>query len=103
VGLSHPELAGREKDVEKALQDPDRIVPTTRRVGPSKDELGYEHDTVSDTIRVWVRHDAPNQILAGTTSGYISTGYVVNSSYCSQVGAPIYVKGSTLTGKEESK
>lgn len=96
-GVAHPEMLGRERDVEKALTDPDQIIPTTRRAGPSKDELGYDLQTASDTIRVWVRYDDPTQRFAGTTEGYISTSYVDNPLINSQIGMPIYVKGSTST------
>lgn len=84
----HPELAGREKEVAKAIQDPDLIRPSTK----TGKALAYDRVTSADTIRVIVYYNDPPAIKTGRTFGWIGTAYTDDPAYASQVGAPIYQK-----------
>lgn len=96
VGIPHPELAGREGDVEQAIQDPHRIVPSKRK-HKAENTLGFELDTAMDTVRVMVEYEDALTKITPATCGYVLTSYVVDPRINSQVGQPIYVKGASTT------
>jgi len=84
----HPELAGREIEVAKAIQDPEIIRPSTR----TGKAYAFERVTSTDTIRAIVYYDDALSIKSGSTFGWLGTAYPVDVAYSSQVGAPIYQK-----------
>jgi hypothetical protein len=84
----HPELAGREQDVAKAIQDPEIIRPSTK----TGKAFAFERVTTADTIRAIVYYDDQLNIKTGGTFGWVGTAYPVDTAYSSQVGAPIYQK-----------
>ncbi len=87
--VEHPELIGREGDVQKAIEDPDRVSPSTI-TGLA---FGLERDIASETIRAITYYDDPAYREAGATAGRLGTAYVVDTiNYSSRVGQPIYVK-----------
>jgi len=87
--VEHPELLGREADVKKAIEDPDRVSPSTK----TGQAFGLEKDIAAQTIRAITYYDDPIVREAGATKGQLGTAYVVDTvNYASRVGAPIYVK-----------
>jgi hypothetical protein len=102
VGNPHPELAGRKEDVEKAIQDPHRIVPSKKK-RQADNTLGFELDTEMDTVRVLVVYDDPSKKTTGATQGFVLTSYLVDPRLNSQVGTPIYVKGASTTSEVTRK
>jgi hypothetical protein len=90
----HPEMAGREHDVKKAIEDPEFIRPSTK-TGVA---FAFERVTSSETIRVIVYYEDPAMITAGATSGKVATAYPDDPAYSSQVGFPIYTKPGSKKG-----
>lgn len=87
--VEHPELVGREADVKKAIEDPDRASPSTI----TGQAFGLEKEFASQTIRAITYYDDPLVREAGATEGRLGTAYIVDTvNYTSRVGAPIYVK-----------
>lgn len=85
----HPDMAGREADVQKAIEDPDRVSPSTK-TGLA---FGHEKDVETETVRAIVYYNNPTAITSGRTVGHVGTAYVVDTiNYSSRVGPPIYVK-----------
>jgi len=99
----HPELTGREKEVEQAILDPDLIRPSTA----TGRAFAFERRGTADEIRVVVSYQEPDLIRQGGTSGWVSTAYPIDYAYSSQVGVPIYrksaTKGAALSQTEEEK
>jgi hypothetical protein len=98
----HPELAGREQEVAKTIQDPEIIRPSTT----TGKAFAFERVTPADKLRVIVYYADQSSIQTGRTFGSVGTAYPVNVAYTSQVGAPIYQKpaskaaSQSLTKKE---
>jgi hypothetical protein len=90
----HPEMAGREHDVKKAVEDPDFIRPSTL----TGKALAFERVTSTDMVRVIVYYTDPTLIRTGRTIGVIATAYPDDPAYRSQVGAPIYTKPAPKKG-----
>jgi hypothetical protein len=69
----HPDMAGREADVQKAIEDPDRVSPST----VTGLAYGHEKDVETDTVRAIVYYNDPAAITTGRTAGRVGTAYVV--------------------------
>ena len=90
----HPEMAGREHDVRRAVEDPDVIRPSTL----TGKALAFERVTSTDIVRVIVYYTDQSLIKTGRTMGVIATAYPDDPAYISQVGAPIYTKTTPKKG-----
>jgi hypothetical protein len=89
IVAGHPELLGREDDVRKTIEDPDRVSPSTL----TGRAFGHEKTMESETIRAIVYYDNPSLIFDGTTTAQVGTAYIVDTvNYSSRVGSAIYVK-----------
>jgi hypothetical protein len=89
IVVEHPELIGREAHVQQAIEDPDRVSPSTI-TGLA---FGLEKDIVNETVRAITYYVNPADRESGQTEGRLGTAYVVDTvNYNSRVGPVIYQK-----------
>lgn len=101
VSVDHPEMAGLQGEVERALVDPSSIYPSTL----SPNALVYEATTQGGIeIRAVVAFDDIAQYGTGTTIGKMNTAFPVDRVIYDtpHIGVPIYTKG-TATSSNQGK
>jgi len=91
ITVEHPEMAGREIEVQKAIEDPNIVSPSTKI--PLSSYAFQANPSVTE-IRVLVQYDDATLVTTGTTSGNVQTAYPIDSVKYNtpRIGAPIYTR-----------
>jgi hypothetical protein len=92
VLVYHPEMAGQEDVVKRAVEDPKHL-----REGDYPDSRAFEIESATNPegIRVFVRYER-EMFVDGGIPGNVTTAYPINSKkYQSRVGPIIYTRPDT--------
>jgi hypothetical protein len=90
-------MMGAESHIQKAIEDPDVISPSTRVPTSS---YAFQACISTGDVRVLVSYDDVTLVPAGSTSGVVQTAYPVDTiTYnAPQIGPPIYVRATAPPG-----